>query len=125
LPLDAPDWSASRTAALSPEMELGTHSTEDRAGLRDAQGIVQKRKTFVRAKSRIPNRPAHRSVTAAITLYRLVVTFQLRQNFRTDTSNMLSSIYTASTLVPSSFAKCDHVNWKSNTSSSTSSMALG
>jgi hypothetical protein len=56
-------------------MELDTHSTEGRAGLRGAQGIVQKRKTFVRAKSRIPNRPAHRSVTAAITLYRLVVTF--------------------------------------------------
>jgi hypothetical protein len=56
-------------------MELGTHSTEGRAGLRGAEGIVQNRKTFVHAKRRIPNRPAHRSVTTAITLYRLDVTF--------------------------------------------------
>lgn len=74
-PLDAPEWSASRTVALSQEMESGTHSTEGRAGLRVAQGLVEKRKTFVHTKSRIPNRPAHSPVTVTITLYRLVVTF--------------------------------------------------
>jgi hypothetical protein len=61
---------------------------------------VQKRKAFVHAKSRTPNRPVHSPVTIIITLYQLVAALHNYVRISYRYNKYATSIYTASAFVP-------------------------